>query len=184
VIDLASAPSSFTPSTSIFANSGSATTYRNTRVDVADNGRFVTIVIEPRGTGYGYVRTVAMEDIEEAVATSDTLDPTDTSQLSYAFDTPAGVAITPTISIANPRPGTLLRGARRLHIVLRDPAVSEVKVYVDEVLICTDTEIESLVSRNCILNANAWAAGTHKVRVEATVGEAFTYSRVFPYEAD
>lgn len=184
VIDLASAPSSFTPSTSIFANSGSATTYRNTRVDVADNGRFVTIVIEPRGTGYGYVRTVAMEDIEEAVATSDTLDPTDTSQLSYAFDTPAGVAITPTISIANPRPGTLLRGARRLHIVLRDPAVSEVKVYVDEVLICTDTELKGQHSKACILDSTSWAGGVHEVKVVATVGEEYDYSRVFPFEAE
>ncbi len=184
VLDLSSAPTSFNPVTSIFANTGTGTTHRNIGVEVADNGRFVAILHEPRGSGNGYVRTLPMDTIKSAVVTSSDLDPSSMSSMSYAFSSPSGVAFSPTISIANPRPGTILRGARRLHIVLRQPQVSEVRVYVDEVLGCTDTKVASGFSRNCVVDTTEWTSGTHLVRVEVESDGGLEFSSTFPFEAE
>lgn len=86
------------------------------------------------------------------------------------FTKPRGAAITPMLSIATPRPGTQIAGIKRLHVIVRDPTVTEVYYSVDGTEVCSDTEPADGSAEDCLLNTSAWASGEHVVTVTASGG--------------
>lgn len=186
VIDLGSSPSAeYTPVTAIWSNPyGSSTDYwRTIDVEVAQNGLFLAYLQEPISSSWGFTRSMSMDEVDSAVASGGYLDTSDGDSMSFAFDTPEGLAITPTVSVANPRPGTIVRGARRLHVVVREPTATSLEVAVDGVSTCTDTELGDGVSNACMLDASGWSSGPHQVTLTLTLASGVSYDVSVPYEA-
>lgn len=178
-----SAATSYSPETAIWTNSGVGTTLDTWRIAVAPNGLVVVITVAPTGSTIGYVRSIPMDVIQAAITAGTDLDPGAVDVMVEAFDQPNAVDFSPTLSVANPRPGTIVRGARRLHVVVREPTATSLEVWVDGVSTCTDTELGNGVSNACMLDASSWSSGHHEVTLTLTLASGVSYDLAVPYEA-
>lgn len=173
--------SSYAASSVCRLSSGSATpSYTPTFVDMAPNGQFAILGAQNKNTSYGgYVYTVAHDD----VLSNPSLDVTDYDNLATWVYKPRGSAVTPLLSVASPRPGTAQSGIRTIHVLVRDPNVTSLDIYVDGTLECTDTDIQDGISDSCLVDFRSLGSGEVQVKVEATLSNGDTFFVEAPYTA-
>jgi hypothetical protein len=168
-VDLSSTASSSTPSTTLYMKASSGASYSSypVFVEAAQNGAFVVVG--------SYSSTLANHAY--VISRADATGGGSVYNGSYdavgaSFERPRGVAITPMLSIASPRPGVQVRGIKRFHVIVRDPSITEIDYQVNGITVCTDDELWDGSSEDCLINASGseWAAGDNIVTVTAIGG--------------
>lgn len=168
-VDLSSAATSYTPSTTLYMKASSGATWSNfpAFVESAQNGAFIAVG--------SYSATLA--DSVYVISRADATGGGSVYNGSYdavgaSFERPRGVAITPMLSIASPRPGVQVRGIKRFHVIVRDPSIAAIVYQVNGETVCTDYEIWDGSSEDCLINATAaeWEVGDNLVTVMAIGG--------------
>lgn len=163
-------PCNYTPTTYLYPGVSAITSpsYFPNFLDVAQNGAFLIFgAYDSAGTS----NTSSVFSVPRSVATAAASFYTGSyDAVGSNFTKPRGAAITPMLSIATPRPGTQIAGIKRLHVIVRDPTVTEVYYSVDGTEVCSDTELADGSAEDCLLNTSAWASGEHVVTVTASGG--------------
>ena len=166
-VDLSSAASSYTPSTTLYMKASSGASYDSfpVFVEAAQNGAFIVVG--------SYSSTLASKAY--VISRADATGGGNVYNGSYdavgaSFDRPRGVAITPMLSIASPRPGVQVGGIKRFHVIVRDPSISAIEYKVnDGDPVCTDNELSD-GSSECLIDTSEWTAGDNIVTVTAIGG--------------
>lgn len=148
--------------------------------EVSPNGKFLVFGFWDSTVGYVYSVPMSTATAGGAIY-SGSYD-----ALGYLFAKPRGIAITPFLSVASPRPGMVVGGVRRLHVVVRDPNVVSLTATLDgATTLCTGsiTSTGALgFSDDCLMDTSTWASGWHDVAVEAATATD-TYEIHAQYQA-
>jgi len=137
-VDLSSAASSYTPSTTLYMKASSGASYSSypVFVEAAQNGAFIVVG--------SYSSTLAAKAYvisrDDATAGGSVYNGS-YDAVGASFERPRGVAITPMLSIASPRPGVQVGGIKRFHVIVRDPSITEIVYQVNGTTVCTDYEL-------------------------------------------
>ncbi len=168
-VDLSSAASSYTPSTTLYMKASSGASYSSypVFVEAAQNGAFIVVG--------SYSSTLAAKAYvisrDDATAGGSVYNGS-YDAVGASFERPRGVAITPMLSIASPRPGIQVGGIKRFHVIVRDPSVTAVVYQVNGTPVCTDYELWDGSSEDCLIDTSEseWDPGDNIVTVTAIGG--------------
>jgi hypothetical protein len=101
-------------------------------------------------------------------------DDTFSSAMHMGFlDTQAVAKVAPMVSVVSPRPGSYIDGYRRLLVILRDPAVTDVNVlFTNEAgedipeATCAFVPVVNGVSRDCVISPSSFPENTFRILAE------------------
>lgn len=180
-IDVTTAPaSSYTVETMLHtgATTSDSTAYYPPFVDVAQNGAFLLIgANKTSGTGLSKAYV-----IPQVIATSGADQwSTDYEAVDASFTKPRGGAITPMLSIATPRPGTLIGGIKRLHVIVRDIGITSLTYLMDGSSFCSDTNLADGSSEDCQIDASDLDSGPHTLTIVAEGAATGDWEMNVPY---
>jgi hypothetical protein len=173
-VDLSVSGPSYTPATTLYlkATSTASSTSYPVFVEAAQNGAFIVVGSYSSSSSVNYVYVIPWT----VAAGGGSVYSGSYDAVGATFNRPRGVAITPMLSIATPRPGVQVAGIKRFHIIVRDPSIEEIVYNLDGSTVCTDTELWDGSSEDCLINTRAWPPGEHVITVVANGGASGDFS--------
>jgi hypothetical protein len=173
-VDLSASGSSYTPATTLYlkASSTASSTSYPVFVEAAQNGAFIVVGSYSSSSSVNYVYVIPWT----IAAGGGSVYSGSYDAVGATFNRPRGVAITPMLSIATPRPGVQVAGIKRFHVIVRDSSIEEIVYELDGSTVCTDTELWDGSSEDCLIDTSGWSAGDHVVTVVANGGASGDFS--------